>query len=458
MTNYRQFGVARYSWVVALLLGMPSMSLSQVRSSEHAAQPATDRTPGARGALAGERHRVLVSTDIGGTDPDDFQSMVHLLVYADVLDIEGLISSPFGPGRRQHILEVIDCYQVDYPNIATYSDHYPTPAALRAVTKQGETRRAPYAGVRHATEGSRWIVRCARRSDTRPLHVLVWGGIEDVAQALHDAPDILPKLRVYWIGGPNKKWSPDAYQYLVERFPELWMIESNATYRGWFTGGVQSGDWGNQRFVARHIRGKGSLGELFVSKKADIKMGDTPSVAWLLNGSVDDPTRPSWGGRYVRAWPRPHTQHDRLTTEADQMEVFGILELSLALGVAASGPREPNPEFKFLIENQTLPGYPDDNGAVRFRFCPKAAKVYRYTIRGQGSALDQGEGAITVQPPSPAATRRPAADLPNWWTDNPAPELAEGGHAGAKTVSRWRQEFLADFAARMHRCAQPKPR
>ncbi|MSU61099.1 MAG: hypothetical protein EXS31_01680 [Pedosphaera sp.] len=32
-------------------------------------------------ALAGNRHRVLVSSDIGGTDPDDDQSMVHLLVY-----------------------------------------------------------------------------------------------------------------------------------------------------------------------------------------------------------------------------------------------------------------------------------------------------------------------------------------------------------------------------------------
>ena len=27
-----------------------------------------------------ERPRVIVSTDIGGTDPDDFQSMVHFLV------------------------------------------------------------------------------------------------------------------------------------------------------------------------------------------------------------------------------------------------------------------------------------------------------------------------------------------------------------------------------------------
>jgi hypothetical protein len=30
--------------------------------------------------VAGETPRVLVSSDIGGTDPDDFQSMVHLLV------------------------------------------------------------------------------------------------------------------------------------------------------------------------------------------------------------------------------------------------------------------------------------------------------------------------------------------------------------------------------------------
>ena len=60
------------------------------------------------GALAGGRHRIVVSSDIGGTDPDDFQSMVHLLVYADSFDIEGLVSSPYGPGRKKHILQVID--------------------------------------------------------------------------------------------------------------------------------------------------------------------------------------------------------------------------------------------------------------------------------------------------------------------------------------------------------------
>ena len=61
--------------------------------------------------------RIIISSDIGGTDPDDFQSMAHLLLYADVLDIEGLISSAFGQGRKGHILQVIDEYEKDYPNL-----------------------------------------------------------------------------------------------------------------------------------------------------------------------------------------------------------------------------------------------------------------------------------------------------------------------------------------------------
>jgi len=32
-----------------------------------------------------ERFRVLISTDIGGTDPDDNQSMAHLLMYSNEL-------------------------------------------------------------------------------------------------------------------------------------------------------------------------------------------------------------------------------------------------------------------------------------------------------------------------------------------------------------------------------------
>jgi hypothetical protein len=407
---------------------------------------------GASTAAAGARPRVIVSTDSGGTDPDDFQSMVHLLVYADSLDLEGLISSPYGSGRKEHILEVVDCYAKDFTNLKTYSDCYPTPDGLRAITKQGETEVAPYAGVRRCTEGSQWIVQCARRDDPRPLHVLVWGGIEDLAQALHNAPDILPKLRVYYIGGPNKKWTPDAYQYIATHHPTLWIIEANSTYRGWFVGGNQQGEWGNQEFVTRHVASHGALGEFFSTHLGGtIKMGDTPSVAWLLKGTPADPTKPGWGGQFVRAWERPYTRFDRLPTDKDRIEVFGILELALPLG--ADAPEKP--EAQLLVENQSLLGHVAEDRTMRFRFCPKDAKTYTFTFRSNVPSLDGKTGGITAVWPSLDMAKHPSAKLPNWWTDDPSAAVADGELMGAKSVSRWREDFLRDFAARMERCKSP---
>lgn len=400
------------------------------------------------------RPRVLVSTDIGGTDPDDFQSMVHLLLYADGLDLEGLVSSPYGPGRKEHILEVIARYERDYPNLRTHSALYPAPDALRAIAKQGALEGAGYAGFGPPTEGSEWIVRCARRDDPRPLHLLVWGGIDDLAQALHDAPDIEPRLRVYFIGGPNKKWSVDAYQYVAASHPGLWMIEANSTYRGWFVGGEQAGEWGNAAFVAAHVAGQGALGDFFATQLGGtIKMGDSPSVGWLLSGRSEAPWQPGWGGRFVRAWDRPHSVFRRLTTREDRMEHFGVLELVLPAG----GSLPTSPRATMEIENQALPGFFDGEGAVRFRFSPKDPIVYRYTIRGNVPGLDGQTGEITSVPPSPDAASRPSARWPNWWTDDPSPAFAEGPHLGARTVSRWREDFLRDFAGRLRRCAAPSP-
>ena len=227
----------------------------------------------------------------------DTQSMVHFLLYADMFDVEGLVSSPYGPGRREHILEVIDHYERDYPNLKTHSASYPAPDALRAITRQGAIDSAGADGFGKATAGSDWIVRCARRPDPRPLYVLVWGGIDDLAQALHDAPEILPKLRVYFIGGPNKMWSVDAYNYIEQHHPSLWIVEANATYRGWFTGGNQAGDWGNAAFVAAHVAGRGALGDFFTTLlQGTIKMGDSPSVGYLLHGTPEDPSQPGGAG------------------------------------------------------------------------------------------------------------------------------------------------------------------
>ncbi|MCC9654298.1 nucleoside hydrolase-like domain-containing protein [Rhodopirellula halodulae] len=413
-----------------------------------AEEPSSQQDPNSNGL----RPRVIVSTDIGGTDPDDFQSMVHLLVYADRLDLEGLISSPFGEGRVEDLLDVVDCYEKDFTNLRSHSDQYPTANVLRAICKQGETEVAPHAGVRRSTEGSDWIIRCAKREDSRPLHVLVWGGLEDLAQALHDDPSILPRLRVYWIGGPNKKWSPDAYQYLVDHHPTLWMIESNSAYRGWFTGGNQKGEWENESFVRTHVKDFGELGRLFAAHKMDLKMGDTPSLARLLNGVAEDPTAPSWGGRYVRAWRRPRLVLERMPTASDRMEVFGILELNLSVEQTPA-----NPEAKLLVENQALNGHFAGDGTVRFRFCPKAAKQYDFRIKSNVKSLDGLQGEVRAVSPERAVTSQPDDRLPQWWTDDPSSDVAEGPHAGAKTVSQWREAYLEDFAERMKRCVKETP-
>ena len=108
-----------------------------------------------------------------------------------------------------------------------------------------------------------------------------------------------------------------------------------------------------------------------------------------------------------------------------------------------------------MVENQSLIGHVDAARRMRFRFSPKEAKTYSYTIRGNVPSLEGRTGVITAVDPAPDAAKRPAANLPRWWTDDPAPAAAEGVHHGAGTVSQWRRDFLADFAARLERARTP---
>ena len=68
-------------------------------------------------------------------------------------------------------------------------------------------------------------------------------------------------------------------------------------------GGVQENDLGNRSFPEKHVKGHGHLGALFMGKKADIKMGDTPSVLYLLHGDPDKPESAHWGGAFIRPDP-----------------------------------------------------------------------------------------------------------------------------------------------------------
>jgi Cellulose-binding Sde182, nucleoside hydrolase-like domain len=324
--------------------GDPGSESPGYRETTEGEPGSTDAGEPSGGALDGDRPRVIVSTDIGGSDPDDFQSMAHLLVYADVLDLEGLVSSSPQQGRAEHIHEVIDAYERDYRKLVSHSKMYPTPDALRAMTTQGAFDPAPRNGWSESTEGSRWIVARAKVADKRPLWILVWGSITDVAQAVHDDPSIKNRIRVYSIGSWNTKMDPAAREYLFNNHPDLWWIESDTTFRGMYMGGDESGDLGNVAFVRQHVKGHGALGDLFFAKKRDIKMGDTPSLLYLLRGEMNDPASPHWGGAYVRT----------------------------------------------------------DHGS-------------------------------------------------NYWTDNPSPKLTEGDRPGARTVNRWRKDFLDNWRQRMDR-------
>ncbi len=248
--------------------------------------------------------RVIVSTDIGGSDPDDFQSMVHYLVCADRFQTEGLISSPPGEGRAEHLLEAIAAYERDYDHLCHWSPLYPSPEHLRSVVRQGAvSRQQGNTPDGTLSEGAKLLVERARVDDPRPLYVLVWGSITDVAQAVAAAPEVRHKLRIYSIGSWNTSQDRQAREFLFHTYTDLWWIESDTSFRGMYMGGDQDGEWGNQQFPRLHVHSHGALGDLFMNQKADIKMGDSPSVLYLLHGDPEAPEASHWGGAFVRPDP-----------------------------------------------------------------------------------------------------------------------------------------------------------
>ncbi len=254
---------------------------------------------------ADPRRRVLISTDIGGADSDDTQSLIHALLYSDVMRIEGIVAS-FPHGKAGHAFAVVERYAADYPSLLKHSGSYPAPDELRAVIKQGALEPAESGGTRAPTEGSAHIVATALRAEAQPLFIVVWGSLTDVAQALADAPQIKPHIRVYSVGAWNTEQDPAAREYLENFHRDLVWIESVRTNRGIYSG--HEGDksrYGNVGFVEQVVRPAGSLGDYFyeISEHINInrfglKMGDTPSFLFALHGDFDNPQLDSWGGSF----------------------------------------------------------------------------------------------------------------------------------------------------------------
>ncbi|NHE58414.1 nucleoside hydrolase-like domain-containing protein [Cyclobacterium plantarum] len=391
--------------------------------------------------------RVLISSDIGGTDPDDFQSMIHLLMYADQFQIEGLVSSPYGEGNVQDFQDMIDLYEKDYSQLLDAAE-FPTPESLREITRQGGKDAAPFKGHTSSTEGSEWIITCAKKESDQPLWVLVWGGIEDLAQALHDAPEIKENIRVYWIGGPNKKWSINAYSYIAEHHPDLWMIEANATYRGWFMDQDSPEELKGDAFYDNYIQGRGALGKEFIKYyEGNIKMGDTPSLVYLMNGNPDDPTGESWGGSFEKVGYSPKKVFYAGSSITDTVAAYATIEWRF------EGPEIDVPEdsvvFEIEIQNQTWPGYYLGKGIFGVKYASKKPEKGYYRTKSTIPEIDGLEGAYISTTPWPGKASPDDFKLgSNWYSDRVNAELFIKDQQGAKTISKYRKEFLTDWAER----------
>jgi hypothetical protein len=397
--------------------------------------------------------RILISTDIGGTDPDDNQSMIHFLMYSNLFNTEGLISSPsYGHGSKQNILEMIALYEKDLPKLERHAKGFPSAESLRAICKQGRQGAAPYAGYTKATEGSNWIINCARTKSSQPLWVLVWGGLDDLAQALHDAPDIRKKIKVYWIGGPNKKWSANSYAYIVKNYPDLWFIEVNSSYYGFFSNNGMPDSVKTTTYYDQHIKGAGNLGEDFINYYGgNVKMGDTPSLLYMMDGDPNNPLKESWGGSFAKFNHSPRIVFHRNTTLSDTVTLCSIIEFHIK-GPLINIPRDSSCftlNVKAGIGEQKWPGYYLGNGDYVVRYAPKQAETLSYSITSSVPGLPTQTGQLVVDNWWPGKPRNTDYSLgAHWYTDRSDPQLYDGKIQGGITVKKWRNEALQDWARR----------
>lgn len=250
--------------------------------------------------------RVIISSDIGGSDNDDMESMAHALIYADKLDIQAIISTPTKhDGRTSDIHKALDAYAKDYNNLKTYGD-YPTPSELKSVVYQGAINVPGKQGYASSTAASKAIIKEAHEgSASNPLYILAWGAMTDVAQALHDDPSIAGKIRVLSSKGWNGTQDPHSRDYVYNNHKDVWWIESKSTHRGIYVDA--SGKEGNP-FKMAEAKGHGALGDYFYNARPyGVKMGDSWSIAYLVDGQDNsNPGANSWGGTFVKTGHGPN--------------------------------------------------------------------------------------------------------------------------------------------------------
>lgn len=246
-----------------------------------------------------DRQRLIVTTDLGGTDPDDAQSMIHLLVCSNAIDIEGLVSTQVwmdDPDKTAKMIEVINWYQEVLPRLKKQAEGYPDADYLRSITKQGQAKsNMSGVGAGKDSPGSELIISVVdRKGDNRPVWIAGWGGMNTVAQALWKVKNtrskkalsvFIKKIRIYDVLGQD-----DAGAWIAKNFPDIVYIRNKEIY-GW----APSDDW-----TKNNVQNRMPLGNHYPSRVWATE-GDTPSFLYAYANGLNVPEHidyGGWGGRF----------------------------------------------------------------------------------------------------------------------------------------------------------------
>ena len=283
--------------------------------------------------------RLVVCTDIAPADvePDDMESMVHLMAYADMFEIEAIITSvgwncdPYPMEWSQYMYKVIDAYEKDLPNLMKRSKqkgflspkketrcqtigYWPCADYIRSRAVMGSI----YGGIRSIGErndspGSELLIRLADEDDPRPIYVAAWGGANTLAQAIwrvkqtrtpEEVKNFVRKFRLYTITDQDMDYAHrmdrarSSHQWLRQEFKDdLQFIWDEGTWQEQCELGKQN--WSHHQ---TNIQNKGMLGKEYPDYKWGVE-GDTPSFLYVLPNGLNDPEDPlqaGWAGYHQR--------------------------------------------------------------------------------------------------------------------------------------------------------------
>lgn len=258
------------------------------------------------------------------SDPDDMQSIVRFLLYANEFNVEALIASSgtfANKANKKNILDVIDRYEKVYANLIKHDSKYPKPDYLRSVTFEGRSGTWGKRGTQNIGKGkdstaSEALIAIVDKDDPRPVYVGIWGDCSVVAQAIWKVQNtrsqkeldaFLSKLRIHQIATQD-----GTIGWLRKNFPKLFIIHSHKTYQGMFGG---RDPLSNLSWVNKNIRNDhGPLCAIYPHEGmgcTGVCEGDSPAFLWLVSANrglnnPDDPTQESWGGQFKKDGNKNH--------------------------------------------------------------------------------------------------------------------------------------------------------